>query len=110
MDAMKSYCIHILLQIEVIRMYKQLDFFEEYQKRVSDLIGKKEAKKLINGALILITCGGNDFVNNYYLVPNSLRSRQYALPEYVTYLLSEYKKILRVIFIFYVCMLFFELK
>ncbi|KAK2402581.1 GDSL esterase/lipase [Trifolium repens] len=80
--------------IEIIRMSKQLDFFKEYKERVSDLIGEEESKRLINGALVLITCGGNDFVNNYYLVPKSLRSRQYSLPNYVKYLISEYKKIL----------------
>ncbi|KAG5224140.1 GDSL esterase/lipase LTL [Salix suchowensis] len=37
---------------------------------------------------------GNDFVNNYYLVPFSARSRQFALPDYVVYLISEYRKIL----------------
>jgi hypothetical protein len=79
-------------------MSKQLDFFKEYKERVSDLIGEEESKRLINGALVLITCGGNDFVNNYYLVPKSLRSRQYSLPNYVKYLISEYKKILWVIF------------
>ncbi|CAJ2628437.1 unnamed protein product [Trifolium pratense] len=81
--------------IEIIRMSKQLDFFEEYKGRVSDLIGEEESEKLINGALVLITCGGNDFVNNYYLVPRSLRSRQYSLSKYVKYLISEYRKILR---------------
>lgn len=50
----------------------------------------------MNEGLVLITLGGNDFVNNYYLVPFSLRSRQFALPDYVRYLVSEYKKILSV--------------
>jgi hypothetical protein len=46
---------------------------------------------------VLITLGGNDFVNNYYLVPMSVRSRQYALPDYVRFIISEYRKILSVI-------------
>lgn len=79
-------------------MHKQLDFFEEYKRKLSAYIGEKEAIKLVKGALVLISCGGNDFVNNYYLVSNSLRSRQYDLPKFVNYLITEYKKILRVIF------------
>ncbi|CAL5208362.1 unnamed protein product [Lathyrus oleraceus] len=81
--------------IEIIRIYNQLDFFEEYKKKLSVIIGDEEAIRLVNRALVLISCGANDFVNNYYLVSNSLRSRQYDLPEFVNYLISEYKKILR---------------
>ncbi|GLT87321.1 hypothetical protein SLE2022_054100 [Rubroshorea leprosula] len=80
--------------VNIIRMYQQLQYFEEYQRRVSALIGAARTRQLVNRALILITVGGNDFVNNYYLVPYSARSRQYSLPDYVKYLISEYKKLL----------------
>jgi hypothetical protein len=79
-------------------MYRQFEYFQEYQQRVGALIGRAGAKRLVSQALILITVGGNDFVNNYYLVPYSARSRQYSLPNYVKYLISEYRKILLVIF------------
>lgn len=62
------------------------------------MVGAGEAKRLVNQALVLMTLGGNDFVNNYYLVPFSARSRQFSLPDYVRYLISEYQKILRVMF------------
>ncbi|WKA08782.1 hypothetical protein VitviT2T_026473 [Vitis vinifera] len=47
---------------------------------------------LLFKALVLITLGRNDFVNNYYLVPNSTRSRQFILPNYVCYLISKCRK------------------
>lgn len=78
-------------------MYRQLEYFEEYQNRLSAIIGAAQAKSRVNEALVLITVGGNDFVNNYYLVPYSARSRQYQLPQYVKYLISEYQKLLQVI-------------
>ncbi|WVZ15715.1 hypothetical protein V8G54_013281 [Vigna mungo] len=81
--------------VNVIRMYRQLELFQEYQNRVSALIGSSQTKSLVNQALVLITVGGNDFVNNYFLVPNSARSRQYPLPQYVKYLISEYQKLLQ---------------
>ncbi|KAJ1413825.1 SGNH hydrolase superfamily [Sesbania bispinosa] len=81
--------------VNIIRIFRQLEYFQEYQQRVSELIGPEQTERLVNGALVLITLGGNDFVNNYYLVPYSARSRQYNLPDYVKYLISEYKKILR---------------
>lgn len=80
--------------VNIIRMPSQLRDFEEHQRRVTDLIGKEKTQKLINDALVLITCGGNDFVNNYFLIPNSVRSRQYKIPDYVPMLISEYQKIL----------------
>lgn len=81
--------------INIIRIYKQLEYFQQYQQRVSALIGAGQTQRLVNQALVLMTLGGNDFVNNYYLVPFSARSRQFSLPDYVVYLISEYRKILR---------------
>ncbi|KAI3458717.1 hypothetical protein Pfo_015380 [Paulownia fortunei] len=80
--------------VNIIRISQQLAYFGQYQQRVSALIGVEESQRLVNQALVLITLGGNDFVNNYYLVPFSARSRQFALPDYVRYLISEYQKIL----------------
>jgi len=90
------YVYVLQLQVNIIRIYRQLEYWQEYQQRVSALIGPEQTERLINGALVLITLGGNDFVNNYYLVPYSARSRQYNLPDYVKYIISEYKKVLRV--------------
>ncbi|KAH6802410.1 GDSL-like Lipase/Acylhydrolase superfamily protein [Perilla frutescens var. frutescens] len=81
--------------VNIIRIFQQLEYFQQYQERVSGLIGGGETKRLVNQALVLITLGGNDFVNNYYLVPFSARSRQFSLPDYVRYLISEYQKVLR---------------
>lgn len=80
--------------VNIIRIPLQLEYFRQYQQRVSALIGAKQTQKLVNNALVLMTLGGNDFVNNYYLIPYSARSRQYALPNYVRLLISEYQKIL----------------
>ncbi|URD85742.1 GDSL esterase lipase [Musa troglodytarum] len=82
--------------VNIIRINRQLQYFEEYQKKLSALIGASQAEMRVNQALVLITLGGNDFVNNYYLIPYSFRSRQFALPDYVRYLISEYYKILQV--------------
>ncbi|KAK4433122.1 GDSL esterase/lipase [Sesamum alatum] len=80
--------------LNIIRIGKQLEYFQQYQTRVTSLIGAEQTKALVNQALVLITLGGNDFVNNYYLVPYSARSRQFSLPDYVRYIISEYRKIL----------------
>lgn len=80
--------------VNIIRINQQLQYFLEYQERVSALIGEAETQRLVAESLVLMTLGGNDFVNNYYLVPNSRRSRQYTIPQYVPFLISEYRKVL----------------
>ncbi|KAK9087641.1 hypothetical protein Syun_030035 [Stephania yunnanensis] len=80
--------------VNIIRIGRQLELFQEYQQRLASLVGVPQARRLISQSLTLITLGGNDFVNNYYLVPFSARSRQFALPDYVRFLISEYSKIL----------------
>jgi hypothetical protein len=84
------------VQVNIIRIGSQLEYFRQYQQKLSALVGEEQATQLVNQALVLITLGGNDFVNNYYLVPMSARSRQYALPDYVSFIVSEYRKILGV--------------
>lgn len=73
-----------------------MSYFEEYQRRLIDLIGIDEARKLVNNALVLITLGGNDFVNNYFLIPFTPRRLQYNIQDYTSFLIGEYKKILQV--------------
>ncbi|XP_066387005.1 GDSL esterase/lipase At5g33370-like [Miscanthus floridulus] len=80
--------------VDIIRMSQQLQYFGEYQGKLRALVGAARARQMVRRSLVLITLGGNDFVNNYYLVPFSLRSRQFSLPDYVRYIVSEYKKIL----------------
>ncbi|KAI3732308.1 hypothetical protein L1987_63512 [Smallanthus sonchifolius] len=80
--------------INIIRMPGQIAYLEQYIQRVSQLIGQQETDRLISQSLTLMTLGGNDFVNNYYLVPFSARSRQFALTDYVVYIITEYRKIL----------------
>ncbi|GAV69757.1 Lipase_GDSL domain-containing protein, partial [Cephalotus follicularis] len=80
--------------VNIIKITSQLRFFEQYQQRLSAIIGVESAKRLVNEALVLISLGGNDFVNNYFLLPFSPRSREFSLADYVAYLITEYKKIL----------------
>jgi phospholipase/lecithinase/hemolysin len=78
----------------IIRIERQLRYFDQYQQRLGKLIGAQEAKRVVNNGIVLITLGGNDFVNNYYLIPFSARSREFSLPDYISYVISEYRNVL----------------
>ncbi|WCJ30620.1 GDSL esterase/lipase At4g28780 [Euphorbia peplus] len=80
--------------VNIIRIYQQLELFQEYQERVAAIIGAEQTKQLVNKAVVLINLGGNDFVNNYFLI-FSIRKLQYSLPEYCKFLISDYKIILQ---------------
>nr|XP_043613318.1 GDSL esterase/lipase At5g33370-like [Erigeron canadensis] len=82
----------------VLRMSMQIENFMEYQGRLSSLVGENQAKELVNKALVLVSLGGNDFVNNYFLLRPSARSVEFSLPDYVDYLISEYRKILMTLY------------
>ncbi|KAH9326357.1 hypothetical protein KI387_006535, partial [Taxus chinensis] len=79
----------------IIRIPQQFAYFEEYQRRVAQILGEAETKRLVEEALVSITLEGNDYVNNYYLLPVSLRSVQFTVPDYTKYIVSEYEKYLR---------------
>lgn len=84
-------------QVDIIRMFQQFSFFEEYQQRLSALVGADEAQNIVNGALYLMTLGGNDFVNNYFFLPVTPRSHEFTVPQFSQLLISEYQNILMVI-------------
>ncbi|XP_051120601.1 GDSL esterase/lipase At5g33370-like [Andrographis paniculata] len=79
---------------QIIRMYQQLEYFRQYQARVTALIGPEQTQLLVNGALVLITLGGNDYVNNYFLTPVTFRRLQFNLQDFSKLIVSEYRKIL----------------
>ncbi|CAI0393886.1 unnamed protein product [Linum tenue] len=79
-------------QVTVLKMYEQLGMFLEYKHRLAALMGPAKAQEVVSNAVILITCGGNDFVNNYFLTPVAPRREQYTLPDFCGYVMSEYKK------------------
>ncbi|GJZ28486.1 GDSL esterase/lipase LTL1-like protein [Tanacetum coccineum] len=82
----------------IIRISQQLQNFQTYQARVSALIGPDQTERLVNQALVLITLGGNDYVNNYFLTPITVRRLQYTIPQFTKYILAEYRKILMQLF------------
>lgn len=81
--------------VNILRIHDQLELFQQYQERVSALIGAEQTERLVNDALVLITLGGNDYVNNYFLTPVSLRQMQYNLEDYSLIVITEYHRILQ---------------
>ncbi|XP_030445088.1 GDSL esterase/lipase At5g45960-like [Syzygium oleosum] len=73
----------------VISMKKQLQYFKAYRKRLEMAIGKDRTRNIINEALFVISCGTNDFINNYYGLP--FRRQSFTPQMYQQFILNHVK-------------------
>ncbi|KAK3443967.1 hypothetical protein EUGRSUZ_B04006 [Eucalyptus grandis] len=71
----------------VIPMSKQLEYLEKYIQRLNKMVGEEEAKKILKGALVIISAGTNDFIFNFYDIPT--RRIQFNIGEYQDFLLGR---------------------
>ncbi|KDP21039.1 hypothetical protein JCGZ_21510 [Jatropha curcas] len=71
----------------VISTETQVGYFKEYKKRLESAIGKKKAENHIKKALIIISCGTNDFVVNYLTLP--IRRKTFTIPAYQQFILHK---------------------
>ncbi|KAL8468149.1 hypothetical protein ACS0TY_031403 [Phlomoides rotata] len=70
----------------VLSISKQLEYFRHYKVQLRNLVGAKESKRIIHNALVFLSMGTNDFIQNYYIEPT--RSKQYNIEQYLNYLIS----------------------
>ncbi|XP_057840476.2 GDSL esterase/lipase At2g42990-like [Cryptomeria japonica] len=76
---------HIL---NVIPVWKQIEYFKEYRKKLAGLVGEEEAATMIKRAIFFISIGTNDFIVNYFALPT--RRLQFTVQEYTDFLLNIY--------------------
>ncbi|GLJ08319.1 hypothetical protein SUGI_0086410 [Cryptomeria japonica] len=76
---------HIL---NVIPVWKQIEYFKEYRNKIAGLVGEEEAATIIRNAIFFFSIGTNDFIVNYFLV--SPRRLQFTVQEYTDLLLNTY--------------------
>ncbi|KAJ7110301.1 hypothetical protein O6H91_10G029800 [Diphasiastrum complanatum] len=69
---------------------QQIQLFQKYQRDVADLIGPVATARLISEALYSVTMGGNDYINNY-LLPLSVRKRQYTPDQFNQLLIATFR-------------------
>lgn len=73
----------------VISLWKQLDYYKEYQTKLRAYQGGNKANETINEALHIMSLGTNDFLENYYSTfPPSGRSSQYTTSQYENFLIG----------------------
>ncbi|CAM0950714.1 unnamed protein product [Alopecurus aequalis] len=72
--------------MSVISIAEQLEYFKEYKERLRLSRGDARAQEIVREALYIWSIGTNDFIENYYNLPQ--RRMQYTAAEYEAYLLG----------------------
>ncbi|RRT60747.1 hypothetical protein B296_00044740, partial [Ensete ventricosum] len=85
-DNVTSDVLLIGLWQSVLPLWKQLDYFKNYQEKLKSFQGEATAQQTISQALYIISMGTNDFLENYYAY--SGRSSEYTVDKYEDYLVG----------------------
>ncbi|KAK4386279.1 GDSL esterase/lipase [Sesamum angolense] len=70
----------------VIPLWRELEYYKDYQKRLRAYLGDGKAIDTLTNALYIISIGTNDFLENYYVVPQ--RRTQYTIDAYQEFLIG----------------------
>lgn len=63
---------------------RQVEMFGECAGRLKGVAGEEESRRILEGALVLFSAGGNDMIFNYYDLPR--RRNEYNISEYQDFL------------------------
>ncbi|PIA60750.1 hypothetical protein AQUCO_00300337v1 [Aquilegia coerulea] len=70
--------------LNVMPLWKELEYYKDYQKKLHKYMGFKKANKTLRDAVYLISLGTNDFMENYYLLGR--RALEFNIEQYQDFL------------------------
>lgn len=70
--------------LNVIPLWKEVEYYKDYQKKLRAYLGDKKANTIISQSLYLISIGTNDFLENYYTLPG--RRSRYDIDQFQDFL------------------------
>ncbi|KAK8674261.1 hypothetical protein V6N13_112555 [Hibiscus sabdariffa] len=79
--------------LNVIPLWKELEYYKEYQRQLRAYVGEKKANLILTEALYLMSLGTNDFMENYYTFPT--RRSQFSVRQYQDFLLALCENFIR---------------
>jgi phospholipase/lecithinase/hemolysin len=74
-------------------MWKELEYYKDYQNKLRAYLGKEKANEIFSEALYLMSLGTNDFLENYYIFPT--RQSQFTIKQYQDFLVGLSEKFIR---------------
>ncbi|XP_039131919.1 LOW QUALITY PROTEIN: GDSL esterase/lipase At2g04570-like [Dioscorea cayenensis subsp. rotundata] len=76
--------------LSVIPLWKQMEYFKDYRRKLIAFQGLIKARKTLKNALYVMSLGTNDFLENYYTTPR--RYRQQPVDQYENFLVGIAQK------------------
>eukprot|EP00253_Pinus_taeda_P015990 PITA_15990 len=77
-------------------LWKQMQHFKNYGKRLADVVGEKNASNIIRNGLFICSMGTNDFVITYFTL--QIRRAQMNIEQYQDFLLKEVNNFIQEIY------------
>ncbi|XP_022986897.1 GDSL esterase/lipase At1g06990-like [Cucurbita maxima] len=77
----------------VIPMLKQIDLFKNYIQRLERIVGEEKAKRILKGALVIVSAGSNDFILNFYDIPS--RSLEFNISGYQAFVQNRLQSLIK---------------
>ncbi|KAJ7008532.1 GDSL esterase/lipase [Populus alba x Populus x berolinensis] len=72
--------------LNVIPLWKELEYYKDYQNKLRAYVGDEKANEIFSEALYLMSLGTNDFLENYYTFPT--RRSQFTVRQYEDFLVG----------------------
>ncbi|CAJ2661156.1 unnamed protein product [Trifolium pratense] len=76
-----------------IPLSQQLQYYKEYQSKLTKIAGRKKAASIIKGALYILSGGSSDFIQNYYT--NPLINKFVTPDQYSSYLVDTFSSFVK---------------
>lgn len=90
----KALPLVINLLQAVIPILDQLNLFDEYKQKLTEIAGEEKTASIIAESLFIVCAGSDDIANNWFI--NPIRKLQYDLPSYVDFLMQQASEFLKV--------------
>ncbi|TMW82485.1 hypothetical protein EJD97_005828 [Solanum chilense] len=78
-------------------IWKEIENYKEYQKRLEAYVGIQKSKYIIEEALYIVSMGTNDFLENYFAM-QSVRAFQYTTEQYREFIIGHVENFIKEIY------------
>ncbi|KAI4305725.1 hypothetical protein L6164_029073 [Bauhinia variegata] len=79
--------------LNVIPLWKEIEYYKEYQAKLRGYFGEEKANEIIREAVYLMSLGTNDFLENYYVFPG--RRTEFTVAQYEDFLVGIAENFIR---------------
>ncbi|KAE8655813.1 GDSL esterase/lipase [Hibiscus syriacus] len=82
--------------LKVIPLWKEVEYYKEYQVKLRAYLGDEKANRVISDAIYVINIGTNDFILNFYGLPR--RKFHFTVQQYQDFLIGIAKNFIKQIY------------